>query len=173
MFKIFILAILACFFISCSSATQSIRYQNGTTVSYELPSGWQVKNVKPPSDHFNIIEPIESIDSHPGITIDYYDETNEKLPKTQDACAILYLHEIHSVKDEDVKMDILKTIHSPIYGNITIYSYYSAYYGDHLVAFIMNEDGYCVIELWRTIHDQKDMYKSEFESVVRSITLKN
>lgn len=171
MFKKCILAILGCVFLSCSTTTQSIRYQNGPTVTYELPFGWHVKKVKPPSDHFNIIEPVESIDSHPGITIDYYDKTDGKITKTQEACAILYLHEIHSVKDEDVKMDILKTIRSTTYGDITIYNYYSAYYGDHLVAFIVNDAGHCVVELWRTVHDQKDIYQSEFENVVRSIII--
>jgi len=173
MFKIFIFTILACFFLSCSSTTQSIRYQNGTTITYKLPSGWQVKKVKPPSDHFNIIEPVESIDSHPGITIDYYDKTDEKIPETQEACAKLYLHEIHTVKDEDVKMDMLKTIRSTTYGDITIYNFYSAYYGDHLVAFVVNDAGYAVIELWRTVHDKKDIYQSEFENVVRSTIIKN
>ena len=173
MLRICILTFLACFILSCSSTTHSIRYQNGTTVTYELPSGWQVKKVKPPSDHFNIIEPNESIGSHPEITIDYYDKTDEKIPKTQEACAKLYLNEIHTVKDEDVKMDILKTISSPTYEDITIYNLYSPYYGNHLVAFIVNDAGYCIIELWRTIHDQKDIYQSEFENVVRSIIIKN
>ena len=172
MFKLFIIIILICVFFSCSSTTQSIRYQNGTTVTYELPSDWQVKKVKPPSDHFNIIEPIESNDSHPAITIDYYEKTDGQFPKTQEACAKQYLNEIHTVKDEDVKMDILKTIRSPTYGDITIYNLYSAYYGDHLVAFIVIHAGYGVIELWRTVHDQKYIYQSEFENVVRSTNIK-
>ena len=173
MYKIFVLTILACCFLSCSSTTKSICYQNGTTIKFELPSGWQVKNVKPPSDHFNIIEPIESIDSRPGITIDYYEKPVSKFSKAQEGYAKLYLNEIHNIKDEDVRMNISKTISSPTYGDIAIYNFQSAYYGDHLVAFIVNDTGYCVIELWRTIHDQKDIYQSEFENVVRSIIIKH
>ena len=172
MFKLFICIIPLCVFLSCSSTTQSIRYQNGTAVTYELPSGWQVKKVKPPSDHFNIIAPIESSDSHPAITIDYYRKTDGQFPKTQEACAKRYLKEIHAVKDEDVKMDFLKTIRSPTYGDIAIYHLYSAYYGDHLFAFIVMDAGYGVIELWRTVHDMKDIYQSEFENVVRSTNIK-
>ena len=173
MYKILILTISVCFFFSCSSTTQYIRYQNGTTVKYELPLSWEVKNVKPPSDHFNIIEPNESIDSHPGITIDYYDKIDSKIPKTQDGYAKLYLSEIHSVKDDDVKMDILKTISSPTYGSIKIYNFHSDYYGDHLVAIVINDAGYCVIELWRTIFDEQNIYQPEFEDVIRSIIIKH
>ena len=132
---------------------------------------WKVKKVKPPSDHFNIIHPNESIDSHPVITIDYYVKIDSKFPKTQEGYAKLYLSEIHSVKDDDVRMDILKTIRSPTYGIITIYSFYSDYYGDHLVAMVVNDTGYCVVELWRTVSDQLNIYQSEFEGVFRSIVI--
>ena len=172
MYKILILTIFVCFFLSCSSSSRYIRYQNGTIVKYELPLGWKVKNVEPPSDHFNIIEPNESIDSNPGITIDYYTNIDSKFPQTQEAYAKLYLSEIHNVKDDDVKMDILKTISSPTYGNIKIYHFYSDYYGDHLVAVVLNGTGYCVIELWRIGSDQHNIYQSEFEDVVKSITIK-
>jgi hypothetical protein len=134
---------------------------------------WRVKNVEPPSDHFNIIEPKESIDSHPGITIDYYAKIDSKFPKTQEGYAKLYLSEIHNVKDDNVKMDILKTINSATYGNITIYRFYSDYYGDHLVAIIVNTTGYCVIELWRRVSDLQNIYQSEFEDVVSSIIIKH
>jgi hypothetical protein len=173
MYKILILTISVCVFLSCSSTTQYIRYKNGTIVKYELPLSWKVKNVEPPSDHFNIIEPKESIDSHPGITIDYYTKIDSEFPKTQEGYARLYLCEIHNVKDDDVKMDILKTISSPTYGNITIYNFYSDYYGDHLVAIVVNDTGYCVIELWRTVSDLQNIFQSEFEDVVRSIIIKH
>jgi len=173
MYKILTLTISVCFFLSCSSTTQYIRYQNGTIVKYELPLRWKVINVEPPSDHFNIIEPNESIDSNPGITIDYVANTDSKFPKTQEGYAKLYLSEIHNVKDADVKMDMLKTIRSPIYGNITIYRFFSDYYGDHLVAVVLNHTGYCVIELWRTVSDRQNIYQSEFEDVVRSIIIKH
>ena len=173
MSKILILTIFVCFFLSCSSTTRYIRYKNGTTVEYELPVNWKVKNVEPPSDHFNIIEPNESIDSNPGITIDYYAKIDSKYPKTQEGYAKLYLSEIHNIKDDDVKMDILKTISSPTYGDITIYSFYSDYYGDHLIAMVLNDTGYCVIELWRTASDQQNIYQPEFEDVVRSIIIKH
>ena len=173
MYKILILTISVCFFLSCSSTTQYLRYQKGTTVQYELPLNWEVKNIEPPSDHFNIIEPNESINSHPGITIDYYPKIDSKFPKTQEGYAKLYLSEIHNVKDDAVKMDILKTISSPIYGNITIYRFYSDYYGDHLVAIVVNDNVYCIIELWRTVSDLQNIYQSEFEDVVRSIIIKH
>jgi hypothetical protein len=173
MFKLIMLTISICFLFSCSSTTQYIRYQNGTTVTYELPSGWKVKNVKPPSDHFNIIEPFESSDSHPGITIDYHEKIDSIHPQTQEGYAKSYLDKIHTVKDDEVKMDFLKTIRSPTYGDITIYRFYSHYYGDHLVAVVVNDTGYCVVELWRTISDQQNMYQSEFENVVSSIIMKH
>jgi hypothetical protein len=172
MYKILLLLISVCFFLSCSSTKQHIRYQNGTTVEYELPLSWKVKKVKPPSDHFNIIEPKESIDSHPVITIDYYAKIDGKYPKTQEGYATLYLDEIHKTKDFDVKMDIIKTISSPTYGSIAIYNFYSDYYGDHLVAIVVIETGYCVIELWRTVSDQKNLYQHEFEDVVRSVIIR-
>lgn len=171
MYKILLLSISVCFSLSCSSTTQSIRYQNGTTVTYELPLNWKVQNVEPPSDHFNLIEPNESIDSNPGITIDFYTKNDSKFPKTQEGYAKLYLSEIHNAKDHDVKMDVLRTISSPTYGNISIYRFKSDYYGDHLVAMVLNVPGYCVIELWRTISDGQNIYQSEFEDVVRSITI--
>jgi hypothetical protein len=169
--SIFIISV--CLFLSCCSTTQYIRYQNGTTVAYELPVGWNVKKINPPSDHFNIIEPDESIDSHPGITIDYYHEIGSQAPKTQGAYAQSYLSEIHTVKDDEVKMETVKTVSSPAYGNITIYNFYSDYYGDHLVAIIVNDRGYCIVELWRTISDKQNIYQSEFENVVRSIVIKH
>jgi hypothetical protein len=173
MIKILILTISVYFFISCSSTAQYIRYKNGTTIKYNLPLNWKVKNVEPPSDHFNIIEPNESLDSHPGITIDYYPMIDDKFPRTQEGYAKLYLSEIHIVKDPEVKMDNLKTISSPAYGNITIYRFYSEYYGDHLVAIVENDIGYCIIELWRTVSDPQNIYQSEFEDVVSSIIIKH
>jgi hypothetical protein len=173
MYRISILIISVCLFLSCSSTTQYIRYQNGTTVEYELPLSWNVKNVKPPSDHFNIIEPNESIDPRPGITIDYYNEIDSQFPKTQEAYAKSYLSKIHDVKDDDVKMEIVKTVCSPTYGNITIYNFYSDYYGDHLVAIIVNDSGHCIVELWRSVSVKQNIYQSEFENVVRSIVIKH
>jgi hypothetical protein len=173
MHKIIILAISVCIFLSCSSTTQYIWYQNGTIVKYELPLNWKVKNVEPPSDHFNIIGPNESINSHPVITIDYYDKIDSKSPKTKEAYAKLYLSEIQNVKDDKVKIDTLKTISSPTYGPIKIYNFYSDYYGNHLVSMVVNDTGYCIIELWRTISDQQNNYQSEFENVVRSILIKH
>jgi hypothetical protein len=134
---------------------------------------WNVKKVKPPSDHFNVIEPKESIDSRPGITIDYYNERDLQFPKTQEGYAKSYLSEIHDVKDDDVKMEIVKTVGSPTYGDITIYNLSSDYYGDHLVAIIVNDSGYCIVELWRSISDKQSIYQSEFENVVRSIVIEH
>jgi hypothetical protein len=158
---------------SCSSTTQHIRYQNGTTVTYKLPSGWKVKQVTPPSDHFNIIEPDEFNDSHPGITIDYHANTSSPFAHTQEGYAKQYLHEIHNVKDDKVKMEPLKTVSSSTYGDITIYRFYSNYFGDHLVAMVLNDTGYCVVELWRTISDQQYLYQLEFEYVVSTIIMKH
>ena len=171
--KLMILTISVCLLFSCSSNIHSIRYQNGTTVTYKLPPDWKVKNVNPPSDHFNIIEPKEFSDSYTGITIDYHEKIEGKYPHTQEGNAKLYLHEIHNVKDDEVKMELLKTISSPKYGDITIYRFYSNYFGDHLVAMVLNDTGHCVVELWRTISDQQNLYQSEFEDVVSSILLKH
>lgn len=159
--------------VSCATLTRDREIkQNGAIIHYKLPHTWIVQNVKEPSDHYNIITPADSKSpSDPSITIDFYNQFDFQFPQTEKGCADSYLYATQGHKDPAVKMSKIGSITSPIYGAVSQYRYFSDYFGDHLISFIVTDGGYVTVELWTKTAEEREIYTKPFQEIVQSLSV--
>ena len=140
---------------------------------FTIPDGWEMYDIKAPSEVQNLITPIgkEGL-SDPGISLDAYCSFDKRFPETQRGCAESYLDGIHDVKDDTVKLEEVGNVSNESHGEITIFRYYSDWYGDHLVAMIVDRGIYATAELWTETEQDRKTYRSGFEEFVRGVRLK-
>ncbi|MGJ8678405.1 MAG: hypothetical protein ACSHX0_12880 [Akkermansiaceae bacterium] len=98
----------------------------------------------------------------PVIISDYTEYRSDHHPKTQQQAAESLLKVIHRFKDNKVVLSVHENLYSSNGAEITVYRYYSDWYGDWLISFIMLEDGYKDIELRSATTADRISKESEF-----------
>lgn len=158
----------ACCTMGPSGPTRVIK-EKGATITYALPKGWKTVKVEEPSDHAYIIAPA-GVDNPagPSITIDYSDIHKA----TEQECATAYLDSVREIKDPKVRMSNVGTVKTAS-GPVTIYRLASAYYGDHLVSFLVAKRGYAIVELWATTAAERAQQEPAFRETVAGLSVKN
>ena len=158
---------------SCTTiSSYRVIKQNGAKIRYELPNGWIVQKIEPPADYYNIISPKSATKpSDTSITIDFYNQFDFRFPQTEAGCAASYLDATQGHKDPAVRMSVIGSIHSPIYGHIAIFNFSSDYFGDHLVSIIVAQGGYVMVELWARTTEERLKYTQPFQEVVRGLSV--
>lgn len=171
---VFFICIVIVLATSCRTVSSERHFQeSGVTILFKLPNGWIVRNVEAPSDYHNLISPVEATKpSDPAISIDFFKAPHPR-PTIEAEQARKYLEEIHASKDDKVQMEISGAMDSPVYGRITQYRYFSDYYGNHLVSFVVTNDGYALVELWVDTAQAQECKRLEpdFREVVQSIRI--
>lgn len=134
--------------------------------SFEIPPGW----VTVSNEGGALLKLGQSKDGiDPRITINTYNEFDDRYSKDEDGCARSYKEGIASIKDESIKMETVGSVRTIKYGEVNIYRLHSGYYGDNLVSFIVREKRFVTLELWVPNAIQRSSFEHAFQLVLKSM----
>lgn len=138
-------------------------------LTYIVPLGW-TKSPQKPYDKEVILKPLDDLkESHSYLSITYCRKFDSRYPKSQDGCADSYKSAIASLKDEDINVEKKYVISIRDLGETNIYRYYSEYYGDNLVCFVLLENEYICIELNNINKIESAKYESIFKDFLLTL----
>jgi hypothetical protein len=93
-------------------------------------------------------------------------------PQSQEGQAQSYLDAVHSHNDAAVTSSITDSLDSRQYGQLHVYRFYSDYWRDRRVVFIVRGRHYVHVELYAHDTPDADACQQVLEEVARSVTIR-